>query len=110
MSVGKNVLQITIAGLFALLSVAAASAGAQAQQWDWGGSAAYGGGRKTVAFPKNYSRGEIIVSFGDRRLYYVTKRGVAISYPVAAPRQDARWQGVTNISMKKKNPPWRPTP
>lgn len=76
----------------------------------WGGDNEWGGGRQTVAFNEQYSPNQIIVSFGDRRLYYITKRGQAISYPIAVPREDARWQGVTSVSMKRENPDWRPTP
>lgn len=82
---------------------------ASAQTYDWGGSDQYGGGRQTISFPKTYGAGQIIVSFGDRRLYYVTRSGQAISYPIAVPREDARWEGSTNVSMKRENPSWRPT-
>lgn len=63
-----------------------------------------------VSFPTRYRRGEIIVSFGDRRLYHVVARGRAISYPIAVPRPQSRWQGVLRVSMKKANPTWTPTP
>jgi lipoprotein-anchoring transpeptidase ErfK/SrfK len=66
--------------------------------------------RQVVAFPKTYSGGQIIVSFGDRRLYHVTRTGQAISYPIAVPRPQSRWQGVERISMKRVDPPWSPTP
>ena len=54
--------------------------------------------------------GQVIVSFGDRRLYLITRAGEAISYPVAIPREQDRWQGVTKVSDKRVNPAWRPTP
>jgi len=76
----------------------------------WGGDKEWGGGRQTVAFDAKYAPGQIIVSFGDRRLYLITEPGKAISYPIAIPREDARWQGVTSVSMKRENPDWRPTP
>lgn len=63
----------------------------------------------TVSFSKKYRPGEIIVSFGDRRLYHVLSRGVARSYPIAVPRPQSRWQGVLRVSMKRENPTWRPT-
>ena len=66
--------------------------------------------RQTVAFPKKYSGGQLIVSFGDRRLYHVTKRGRAVSYPIAVPRARSRWQGVERVSQKRVNPSWTPTP
>lgn len=76
----------------------------------WGGSAEYGGGRSVVSFDPQYKPGQIIVSFSDRRLYLITKPGEAITYPVAVPMGEARWQGVTFVSDKKVNPPWTPTP
>jgi hypothetical protein len=76
----------------------------------WGGSDEYGGGRKVVSFDRSYKPNQIIVSFSDRRLYLITKPGEAITYPVAVPKGDARWQGVTFVSSKKVNPPWTPTP
>lgn len=79
-------------------------------QYMWGGSSEWGGGRQTVAFAPSYKPGQIVVSFGDRRLYLVTKPGQAISYPIAVPREQSRWEGVTNVSMKRENPSWVPTP
>lgn len=68
-----------------------------------------GGGKHMVNFPSNYSAGQIIVSFGDRRLYYTVSKGKAISYPIAVPKGDARWSGVLRISRKQVNPTWTPT-
>lgn len=93
-----------------LLAAITAISFAPAANAQWGGDAEWGGGRQTVSFPTSYSPGKIIVSFGDRRLYKVISRGQAISYPIAVPREDARWQGTTNVSMKRVNPDWRPTP
>lgn len=77
----------------------------------WGGEPEYGGGkRQVVSFNSQYKPGQIIVSFGDRRLYHITKAGQATSYPIAIPREQSRWQGNTVVSMKRENPDWRPTP
>ncbi len=76
----------------------------------WGGSPEYGGGRSVVSFDTQYKPGQIIVSFSDRRLYWIMKPGVALTYPVAIPTGEARWQGVTSVTMKRVNPPWTPTP
>ena len=76
----------------------------------WGGSSDFGGGRSTVAFSNQYKPGQVIVSFSDRRLYLVTRPGQAITYPVAVPTGEARWQGTTFISDKRINPAWTPTP
>lgn len=66
-------------------------------------------GRQTVSFSPRYAPGQIIVSFADRRLYYVHQRGQAISYPIAAPRPQSRWQGTMRVSRKQVNPTWTPT-
>ncbi len=102
-------------GAMAALSLIFTSSGAQAQSYDdysysWGGSKEWGGKAKKVRFNKKYTPGQIIVSFGDRRLYLINKRGQALSYPVAVPKQSERWQGKTVVSQKKKNPSWTPTP
>ncbi|MDX2258460.1 MAG: L,D-transpeptidase [Hyphomicrobiaceae bacterium] len=97
------------AATVALAAIALAPAPASAQM-QWGGTSEWGGGRQSVAFPSTYAPGNIIVSFGDRRLYHVTARGQATSYPIAIPREDAVWEGVTSVSMKRENPDWRPTP
>ena len=75
----------------------------------------FGGGKNSVddrhivAFPKKHSPGQIIVSFGDRRLYHVVAKGQAVSYPIAVPRAQSRWQGVERVTTKRVNPSWTPT-
>lgn len=96
-----------------LLSVVAAPQSASAQglvEFLWGGGADWGGGRQTVSFNSQYKPGQVIVSFGDRRLYLVTQPGTALSYPIAVPRDQSRWQGTTFVSQKRVNPSWTPTP
>lgn len=66
-------------------------------------------GRRVVAFSQSFKPGQVIVSFGDRRLYYVAQRGRALSYPIAVPRPQSRWQGTLKVSRKKINPTWTPT-
>lgn len=85
---------------------------AQAQLVDfmWGGDSEWGGKRSTVAFDTKYRPGQVIVSFGDRRLYLITKPGNALSYPIAVPREQSRWQGRLNVTQKRENPSWTPTP
>jgi lipoprotein-anchoring transpeptidase ErfK/SrfK len=76
----------------------------------WGGTDEWGGKRQVVDFDPKFTKDQIIVSFGDRRLYLITQKGKAISYPIAVPREQSRWQGTTIVSEKKMNPSWRPTP
>ena len=64
---------------------------------------------RSFSFDPRQTPGQIIVSFGDRRLYWVQRRGMAVSYPIAVPREQSRWQGVTSVSDKRVNPSWTPT-
>src|SRR5438046_1035445 len=100
---------MAVGAVIALAGLEARPASAQLF-WDWGGGSMVGGsGREVVRFSPQYTKGQVIVSFTDRRLYYITKPGEAISYPVAAPREQSRWQGVTAVSQKRLNPSWTPT-
>jgi lipoprotein-anchoring transpeptidase ErfK/SrfK len=90
--------------LLALAGLGAEPASAQLF-WDWSG-----GTRENVRVGAQYKKGEIIVSFGDRRLYFVNAPGEAISYPIAVPREQSRWEGVTSVTQKRVNPSWTPTP
>ena len=101
---------VVVTVLVSLLPAAAPAAPGYQSGSLWGGTAEWGGGRQSVPFSTKHNPGEIVVSFGDRRLYYVTGRGQAISYPIAVPREQSRWEGVTNVSMKRENPSWTPTP
>ncbi len=94
---------------FAALVVTPASA--SAQFWDWGGGSSIGGsGATSVRISPSLRPGHVIASFSDRRIYLVTRPGEAISYPIAIPRQQSRWQGVMRITDKRVNPTWTPTP
>ena len=63
-----------------------------------------------MRFSPQYKPGQIVASFTDRRLYFVTRPGEAISYPIAIPRQQSRWQGAMPVTDKRVNPSWTPTP
>ena len=67
-------------------------------------------GRHLVAMPPGYKPGTIIVQFSQRRLYLVLPEQRALSYPIGAPKIDARWSGETYVSQKRINPRWTPTP
>lgn len=104
------ILSITLFGL-ALIFSTAFSQPAKAQDLL---SSLFGGGfasgKSQVSFSSSYSPGTVVVSFGDRRLYYINKRGSAIAYPIAIPKSEARWSGTSRISQKRVNPSWTPTP
>lgn len=103
---------IALAGVIALPCLTAPqSANAQTLiDFLWGGGKEWGGEKQTVAFNPKYTPDQIIVSFGDRRLYHIVARGQAVSYPIAVPREQSRWQGTTKVTAKRENPSWRPTP
>ena len=101
----------------AALTVAATTVPASAQQafslWpaDWFAPPAPSGAEPAalIDVTPRLQPGQIIASFTDRRLYYIYARGRAISYPIATPRPQSRWQGVMRISQKRVNPTWTPT-
>ncbi|MDZ4843738.1 MAG: L,D-transpeptidase [Hyphomicrobium aestuarii] len=89
----------------------AAATSAQAQvAFDWGGDTFSDSGKQTVKFNHPARPGDIIVSFSDRKLYFVTAPGIADTYPIAIPREQSRWEGVTSVSQKREHPAWTPTP
>jgi len=105
-----GLMAVAAASLAAIATLQAPPAAAQVS-WDWGGDSILGGsGRQVVAFNPKFGTGEVIVSFTDRKLYFITKPGEAISYPIAVPREQSRWQGVTSVSQKRVSPAWTPTP
>ena len=101
---------LAAATLLSAVSVPQAARAQGAVDFLWGGGSEWGGGRQSVSFSPQYKPGQVIVSFSDRRLYHVVGQGKAVSYPVAVPTGEARWQGVTFVSEKRINPSWTPTP
>src|SRR5262245_34169922 len=82
----RGKLRLAMVGLASLVAVTLQGQPASAQLfWDWSG-----GTREVVSFSPQYGPGQVIVSFGDKRLYYVTQPGQAISYPIAVPREKSR--------------------
>ncbi len=109
---GRALLVATSLAFSAMAGTSAALAQKQQDSdWLWGGGTTQGGsGRELIRFSPQHTAGQIIVSFGDRRLYLITKTGEALSYPIAIPREQSRWQGVTTVTQKRINPSWTPTP
>ncbi len=94
------------AGVFADASPVAA----QGLIFDWGDNdKTVDSGKAHVRFNGGGKPGDIIVSFGDRKLYHIVAPGEADTYPIAIPREQSRWEGVTSVSMKRENPSWTPT-
>ena len=110
-STTRNMLASAALAFIVIGPMAPTPASAQGLSWLWGGGSEVGGsGRKRWRFGAQHRPGQIIVSFSDRRLYYVTRPGEAFSYPVASPRDQSRWQGTLQVSSKRVDPPWTPTP
>lgn len=97
-----------VAALMAVPLLGPSNANAQII-FEWGGDTEWGGSRQTVRFNPRYKAGQLIVSFSDRRVYFISRPGEAISYPIAIPREQSRWHGVTSVSQKRVNPSWTPT-
>ncbi|MBN9264208.1 MAG: L,D-transpeptidase [Hyphomicrobium sp.] len=101
-----------VAALAALLFVPPQAAHAQGL-FDWLSGEDTGkntvSDRRVVHFDPAVEPGEVIVSFGDRRLYHVTSRGRAVSYPISVPRAESRWEGEQRVTQKRVDPPWTPT-
>ncbi len=64
--------------------------------------------REMVSFDPSYAPGTIVVRSAERRLYYVTARGEAISYGVGVGRPGFGWKGVQTVSAKREWPDWIP--
>jgi len=109
--IARRLAAVAAIALAAGVAVPGTASAQQDSGWLWGGAMNPGGsGREMVRFSTQFAPGQIVVSFGDRRLYHVVRPGEAVSYPIAIPREQSRWQGVTAVSMKRENPSWTPTP
>ena len=64
--------------------------------------------RQVVAYAGPEKPGTVVVSTGQRRLYYVLGGGRAIRYGVGVGRQGFSWSGVKTVTMKREWPSWRP--
>lgn len=64
--------------------------------------------RQVVAYAGPERPGTVVVSTGQRRLYYVLPGGRAIRYGVGVGRRGFSWSGTKTVTMKKEWPDWRP--
>ncbi|MFY9829802.1 MAG: L,D-transpeptidase [Rhodoplanes sp.] len=65
-------------------------------------------GRSAVPASRSYEPNTIIISTSQRRLYYITDNGQAISYAIGVGRLGFAWSGVTRVSAKREWPSWTP--
>jgi len=87
--------------LFVLLAAAFGAAGLATVE------AAHARG-DVVTMKEAVTPGTIIVRTKERRLYYVTGAGHAISYPVGVGKVGKQWSGTSYISGKYTHPAWSP--
>jgi lipoprotein-anchoring transpeptidase ErfK/SrfK len=64
--------------------------------------------RETVGYDGPYAPGTIVISTGERRLYFVLTGGQALKYGVGVGRPGFTWAGVTRIANKREWPDWTP--
>jgi lipoprotein-anchoring transpeptidase ErfK/SrfK len=64
--------------------------------------------REVVSFSEKQPPGTIIVSTGQRRLYYVMGDGKALRYAIAVGKEGYAWSGTSTISSKREWPGWTP--
>ena len=55
-----------------------------------------------------HAPGTVVISTGQRRLYYVLGNGQALRYGVGVGRQGFSWSGTKTVTMKREWPDWRP--
>ena len=70
----------------------------------WGGNKEWGGGRQTVGFNQSFKPGQVVVSFGDRRLYLCTPDRPDLAEFVAACIRG----GVDIVQLREKGLEARP--
>ena len=107
-SLTAGVTSLFAVGLTPILSSVPACA--EDTVYDWGGDKTVDSGKQHIKFNGQARAGDMIVSFSDRKLYFFTAPGEADTYPIAIPREQSRWEGVTTVSQKRENPSWTPTP
>ncbi len=64
--------------------------------------------REVVGFSENLPAGSIVVSTGQRRLYYVMGGGKALRYAIAVGKEGYAWAGTSTVSSKREWPGWTP--
>jgi len=66
--------------------------------------------RQLIDYDGQYKPKTIIISTGERRLYYVFENGKAYKYGVGVGREGFTWAGTDRISRKAEWPSWSPPP
>ena len=69
-----------------------------------------GAARDIVVFSSSVAPGTIVINARQRKLFLVVRQGVAIRYPIAAPKRGKEWFGDATVNAKYINPDWVPPP
>ncbi|MDQ6703773.1 MAG: L,D-transpeptidase [Pseudomonadota bacterium] len=64
--------------------------------------------RELVAYNGRYAPGTIVISSGERRLYYVLPGNQAVKYGIGVGRHGFEWSGARRVAMKREWPSWTP--
>jgi lipoprotein-anchoring transpeptidase ErfK/SrfK len=64
--------------------------------------------REFVDYHGPYAPGSIVISTGERRLYFVLPDHQAIKYAVGVGRPGFEWAGVSHVASKREWPDWTP--
>ena len=64
--------------------------------------------REVVSYDAKYAPGTVVISTGERRMYYVLGNGQAIRYGVGVGRPGFEWAGTRYIASKREWPDWTP--
>lgn len=63
---------------------------------------------ETVPFATTVRPGTLVIETGERRLYLVMRRGMALRYVVGVGREGRQWSGTSSIAAKYLLPNWAP--
>ncbi|WGJ16633.1 L,D-transpeptidase [Methylocapsa sp. D3K7] len=65
--------------------------------------------REIVTYEGPYAAGTIVVSTGERRLYFILPGNQAMKYGIGVGRPGFEWAGTSKVSMKREWPSWAPS-
>jgi lipoprotein-anchoring transpeptidase ErfK/SrfK len=64
--------------------------------------------RQVVDYASTEAPGTVIISPGERHLYFITGNGKAIRYGIAVGKAGFEWSGVANVTNRRPWPTWTP--
>ena len=64
--------------------------------------------RETVSYSGPHAPGTIVISTGERRLYFILPGGQAVKYGVGVGRPGFEWSGAKTVTRMREWPDWTP--